>query len=121
MGEKEIAEAVLRLKLHRAGGPSGMRAEHLRMWLRAATQEIYPDPGNWEKVVAIIQAAFREGELTALCAWQTVVMILKGGGTDFRGIGLVEVLWKAISGIINCRISPSIHCHDDLHGFHAGE
>ena len=45
------------------------------------------------------------------------VMIPKGGGTKFIGIGLVEVLWKAISGIINCRISSSIQFHDALHGF----
>ena len=46
-----------------------------------------------------------------------VVMIPKAGGTDFRGIGLVEVLWKAISGIINIWILSSIHFHDALHGF----
>ena len=47
-------------------------------------------------------------------------MIPKGGGNNFRGIGLVEVLWKAISGIINHRILPSIQFHDALHGFFAG-
>ena len=46
-----------------------------------------------------------------------VVMIPKGGGTDFRGIGLVKVLWKAIYGIINRLISSSIQFHDALHGF----
>ena len=49
-----------------------------------------------------------------------MVIIPKGGGTDFRGIGLVEVLWKAISGIIYCQISSSIQFHDALHGFCAG-
>ena len=62
----------------------------------------------------------RGGVLTAPCAWQMVGMILEGGVTDFRGIGLVEVLWKAISGIINCQILSSIQFHDALHGFHAG-
>ena len=55
-----------------------------------------------------------------MCACNTVLMIPKGGGNEFRGIGLVEVLWKAISGIINCRISSYIHFHDALHGFRAG-
>ena len=54
LGEEEISEAVTRLRLHRAGGPSGMRAEHLRMWHHPAKQEEDPDLGNWEKVVAII-------------------------------------------------------------------
>ena len=47
-------------------------------------------------------------------------MIPNGGGTDFKGIGLVEVPWKAIPGIINYRISSSIQFHDALHGFCAG-
>ena len=42
---------------------------------------------------------------------------LQWGGTYFRGIGLVKVLWKAIYGIINLRISSSIEFHDDLHKF----
>ena len=83
-------------------------------------QEEDPYPGNWEKVVSIIQADFRGVKLVESCAWKTVVIIHKGGGTYFRGIGLVEVLWKSISGIINCRISSSIQFHDDLHGFCAG-
>ena len=47
-------------------------------------------------------------------------MIPKGGGNDFRGIGLVEVPWKAISRITNLRILSSIQFHDALYGFFAG-
>ena len=56
-----------------------------------------------------------------MCASQTVVMITKGGGINFRGIGLVDDLWKAISGIIHLRISSSIQFHYALHGFCAGK
>ena len=111
---------VLRLRLHCPVGPSGMRAEHLKMRFRAATRTEDPDPGNWENVVSVIQAYFRGVELTVLCEWYTVVVIPKGKGTNFRGIGLVEVLWKSISGIINFRILSSIQFHDAVHGFHAG-
>ena len=97
-----------------------MRDENLKMWLCAATREELPDLRNWENVVAIIQATVRGGELASLCAWQTVVMIPKGVGTNFRGIFLVEVLWKAIYGIINRQISYSIQFHDVLYGFCAG-
>ena len=31
-----------------------MTAKHLRLWLRAAKWEEHPNPGNWEKVFAII-------------------------------------------------------------------
>ena len=47
-------------------------------------------------------------------------MIPKGGGTNFRGIGLVEFLCKAIYSIINRRLSSSIQFHTALHGFRAG-
>ena len=73
--DEEISEAVMRLWLHRASGPSEIKAEHLRMWHRAAMREEKTNPGNWEKVSAIIQAAFGGLYLTAPCAWQTVVMI----------------------------------------------
>ena len=44
-------------------------------------------------------------------------MIPKGEGIDYRGVGLVEVLCKAISGIINLRILSFIQFHDALNGF----
>ena len=67
-GDEDIAKKVLQLQLHRAEGPSDMRAENLKMWLCAETWEEYPNPGNWEKVLSIIQADFRGGELAASCA-----------------------------------------------------
>ena len=49
-----------------------------------------------------------------------MVMVSKGGGTNFWGIVLLEVLWKSISSITNCRLLYSIQFHDALHRFHAG-
>ena len=66
--EEDIFEAVMQLRLHCAGGPSVMRSKHLRLWLLVARREEHPEPGNWEKVVAIIYAAFGVGELEAPCA-----------------------------------------------------
>ena len=66
-GEEDIYEAILCLRLHCTRSPYRMRSKHLRIWLCTATREEYPDPGNWEKVVAIIQVASRVGELLASC------------------------------------------------------
>ena len=107
-GEEDIVEAVLRLQLHCNRGRSGMRAKHLRVWICAAMKEEDPATGKWEKVVTIIHVALRGGELIESCAWKMLMKIPKGGGTNFRGIGLVEVMWKAISGFINGRILSSI-------------
>ena len=49
----------------------------------------------------------------------TVVLIPKGKG-DYRGIGLVEVMWKVVAVILNRRLTSSITLHDVLHGFRAG-
>ena len=35
-------------------------------------------------------------------------------------MGLVEVVWKAVAVILNCRFTASITYHDSLDGFRAG-
>ena len=50
---------------------------------------------------------------------QTVVLIPKGK-REFRGIGLVEVTWKVVAVILNCRLTAGIKLHDALHGFWEG-
>ena len=40
-------------------------------------------------------------------AWQAVVLIPKGGG-DYRDIGLVELIWKAVVVILNQRFTAAI-------------
>ena len=37
-------------------------------WVRVATREEDPSPGNWEEIVAIIQAAYRGREIDPSCA-----------------------------------------------------
>ena len=96
-----------------------MRAENLRKWLIDETRDDSPDTTNCMKVVVIVQSAFQDGTLATECTWQTVVLIPKGKG-DFRGIGLVEVLWKAITSLLNHQLTAVISFHDTLHGFWAG-
>ena len=71
------------------------------------------------KVVAIVQAAFRYGKPAEECTWQTVILIPKRKG-DLRGIGIVEVLWKSITSLINRRLMVAILSHNMLHGFRVG-
>ena len=51
--------------------------------------------------------------------WQAVVLIPKGK-EDYRGIGLVEVMWNIVAEILNLRLTASITFHDFLHGFLEG-
>ena len=116
--EAEVEWAVKRLRNNRAAGPSRIRAEDLKGWLAAARrgekeqearnkdggdregeQEAQTEAeGHWGRVVEIIQTAFRDGELAEEVTWQAVVLIPKGKG-DYRGIGLVEVMWKVVAAI----------------------
>ena len=55
---------------------------------------------NWEKVVALARATFGEGLLAEEAMWQAVVLIPKGKG-DYRGIGIVDMMWKVVAAILN--------------------
>ena len=55
----------------------------------------------------IIQLEFDRGELALDCTCNTVILIPKGGG-EYHLLGLVEVLWKVISIIIDRRMVGSI-------------
>ena len=70
---------------------------------------------NWEGLVEVLHMVFRDIRLPMECKWQTVVTILNGD-RDFRVIGLVEILCKAFSGVINQRIRVALQFHDVLHG-----
>ena len=70
-------------------------------------------------MVKLLQTAFWDGDLAEEATRQAVVIILKGKG-DYRGIGLVEVMWKVVAVILNCCFTSSITFHDTLHGFQAG-
>ena len=69
-------------------------------------------------MVDLVQTAFWEGELAEETTWQAVVLIPKGKG-DYRGIGLVEVMWKVVSVILNLRFTSSITYHDALRVSHS--
>ena len=80
--EDEISEAVKKLRRNRAGGPSGVRAEHLKGWLAASKigqmaeekveekTEAEEEGGElWGKVVEITQTVFWEGKLAEESTW----------------------------------------------------
>ena len=48
-----------------------------------------------------------------------MVLIPKGGG-DYRSIGLMQIMWKAVAVILNRCFAASITYHNSLHGLWAG-
>ena len=90
--------------------------EHMQYWLKAVTCEDRSDTENWDRVVDIPQTDFWYGRLHMECTWQVVVLIPKDNG-EFKGIGIVKVLWNVLLGIINCSISATVQFHDMMNGF----
>ena len=60
-----------------------------------------------------------EGNLAYKCKWYTVVLVPKGK-RNFRGVGLVEVLWEAVASLLNQRLNEVIIYHDALCTFWEG-
>ena len=71
-----------------------------------------------KRLVAMMQTDFQYVWLMEESTWQVVVLIPKGGG-EYLGIGLVEVVWKVVTVVINFHLTTSIDFHDVLHGFWA--
>ena len=67
-----------------------MRAEQLHQWLIAAMRDDAPDATNWMKVVAIEQAAYRDGTPAEECTQQTVILIPKREGGLPVGLEIVD-------------------------------
>ena len=49
------------------------------------------------------------------CTWQMVLLSPKGN-RNFQVVGLVEVIWKMVSVIINREIGTVVWFHEILHG-----
>ena len=94
-----------------------MRPEHLYQWFHEAKRDDTTDTTNWQKVVSIVQSEIRDGMLSEESTWQIVVLIPKGARKYFRGIGLVKVLWKAVTSLLNQRLTEAIKFHEVMHGF----
>jgi hypothetical protein len=59
------------------------------------------------------------GNIPEEMTWSILVLIPKSSGGTC-GIGLLEILWKVCSSIINNRLQEAITFHDALHGFQPG-
>ena len=62
----------------------------------------------------LIQTIWMRGEIPRQMRWLIVVLIPKGGG-DYRGIGLMEPMWKVLEIVMVSRMR-AIEFHDCLHG-----
>ncbi len=63
----------------------------------------------------LTQAIWRTGKIPQQLLWIIVVLLPKGGG-EYRGIGLLESIWKVLEVVMDRRLNV-IKLHNCLHGF----
>ena len=125
-GEDEIVEALGTLRNNKAAGASGLTAEDLKSWHEDAQEtEEGEEPDEeatklWKKVLELVRLAFEEGVIPLAFSQGIFVLIPKAKSGEFRGIALLEVIYKLVSSIINRRMQVGITFDDAVHGFRPG-
>jgi hypothetical protein len=114
--EREICKAIRKLKNGKAPGSSRITAEHLKKWM----SKCRTDPKQWELVTKVVEEAFRMGQIPKRLSQSICVLIPKNEKGDYRGIGLLETIWKLIASIIDRRLGSGITLHNAHHGFWRG-
>ena len=68
----------------------------------------------------LVQYIWETGEISYKILWVVVVVVLipKESSGDYRGIGLLEVVWKLVERVVDKRLSK-FELHNVLHGFRA--
>ena len=109
--EEEIITALHQMRRRRVPGASGIRTEEIIRW---QTNE----PENWKKAVWLIKNAFATGRIPQAFGVELLALIPKTThGNKFRGIALIEVLYKLCATIIHLRLSAAIEFHPGIHAF----
>ena len=122
--EEEIRRALKLMRRNKTPGASGIKVEHLQQWAKEAEydKEKNPEPriDRWEKLVRIIELSFLKAEVPEAFANAVLVLIPKSAPGEFRGIALLEVIYKLCTTIIAQRIQDRVKFHDSIHGFRRG-
>jgi hypothetical protein len=111
--DKDIRAPVGRLHGRKSPGTS---VEDLKEWWDTAWRDKDHDTKEWENFVELVQHIFETGNLPLELNWSVLVAIPKGDG-GFREIGLVEIIWKLISSIIDSKLNHKTILDPALHGF----
>ena len=73
----------------------------------------------WKLVVELVREAYSSGKMPTRLTQAICVLIPKNDKGEYRGIGLLEAMWKLITSIANRRMARDITLHDAHHGFRA--
>ena len=96
--------------------PFGMRVKDLKGWLQEAKREKDPEGRRWYPVVRLVQVMFRDSPALEYIDWSTMVLLSKGKG-GYRVIGIVEMLCRVFSVVVNFSLKMSVMMHNNFYGF----
>jgi hypothetical protein len=95
--------------------------EHLKYWMYESEKVLEEQDEKltnaWNKVLEIINMIFIGTEIPSQFGIGILVLIPKGTPGQYRGIALLETIYKLISSIINQSLTNSIKFHPAIHGF----
>ena len=122
--EDEIRSALFKMRSRKAPGLTQLSVDHLKQWYN----EGHPQEGDgdekaleiWDNVVTLVQRCIGEGDIPQAFFYGVLVIIPKDDAGGVRGIGLLEVIHKLVSQVINLRMATSIEFLEEVHGFRCG-
>ena len=88
----------------------------MKGWRKEANREKELVGRRLEMVVQLVQVMFRDGMVPVEIVWAKMAITPKWK-REYRGIGLVDILWKVCAVVINCWLKSSGVLHKTLHGF----
>jgi hypothetical protein len=107
------------LRNGRAAGMTRMKDKHIKGWLANIKREEQEDDkveglgDQWRLFVTLLQAVWTTGSVPSQMSWMIVVVLPKRGG-DYRGIGLLNPIWKVVEKVQVFWFS-ALQLHDCLH------
>ena len=97
------------------------------MWLHGGKKEEDPETGgnhtgagkSWGEFAELCTSVWATGTIPQQMSGVVTVLIPKGG-REYRGIGLLEPIWKVLERVLDLRLE-AIKLHDSLHGCLKGQ
>jgi exonuclease III len=113
---QEIRTAAKRMKRNKAPGTSQFRADTIIGWARADPSTTEADCFN--RLASLCQKIFQTGRVPKRMKEGILVLLPKNGmKNEFRGITLLDCVYKLISVCMNERAKEVIKWHEGIHGF----
>jgi hypothetical protein len=120
--EQEVKRNLKGMHSGKSGGPTEICVEHIKEWMRGAKDEKNPRyQDEWRMVLDIVEYCFMNNAVDMPRAFEIgILALIPKDVTSYRGICLLETVYKLVSAIIANRLSEKVQFHDAINGFCKG-